>query len=53
MSEVNQSVDPPDDGGNRPSPGNEGLPARDEPVGDFGDDEQSDAGGDSDVDPRR
>lgn len=50
MSEVNQSVEEPDDGGDRPSPQADGLPARDEPVGDFGDEEQSDAGGDSDVD---
>jgi hypothetical protein len=50
MPEVNQSVDQPDDGGNRPAPGQDGLPEPDEPVGDFGDDQQSDAGGDSDVD---
>jgi hypothetical protein len=29
----------------------DGLPQDDEPVGDFGGDEQSDPGGDSDVDP--
>jgi hypothetical protein len=52
VNEANQSVDPPDDGGNRPSPSHDGLPARDEPVGEFGDDEQSDAGGDSDVEPK-
>lgn len=49
MSDINHPVDEPDDGGNRPSPRTDGLPERDEPVGEFGDDEQSDAGGDSDV----
>ena len=42
----------PIDGGNRPDPGDAGRPGEaDQPVGDFGDEERADPGGDSDVDP--
>lgn len=46
--------DEPIDGGNRPAVEDgqdEDGPATDRPVGDFGDEERADPGGDSDVDP--
>jgi hypothetical protein len=53
MSERGDPVDEPDDGGERPSVQprrGEDIP-RKEAVGDFGDEERADPGGDSDVDP--
>lgn len=57
MSDTDDRVEPPDDGGLRPSPsprrGNDEANERaaGKPVGDFGDEERADPGGDSDVEP--
>lgn len=58
MSRADEPVEPPDDGGVRPSPSprpatgeeNETAAAQ-RPVGDFGDEERADPGGDSDAEP--
>lgn len=51
MTSDPRPVDEPDDGGEREAvapPDADEVPPKDAPVGDFGDDDQADRGGDSD-----